>query len=79
MLSTASSGNVQPVPVPSAQGPVVPLVVSNQGVEQVDADRVRIESVMQFVANTFAGAQLVDSHSVSSIKGFLWAPNVALI
>lgn len=72
MLSTENSGVVQPViSVPSAQVPVGPQVFSNQNVEQVDADRVGMESVMQFVANTFAGAQLVDSHTVSSIRGFL--------
>ena len=79
MLSTENSGIIQPVPVPSAQVPVAPQVFSNQNIEQVDADRVGMESVMQFVANTFAGAQLVDSHSVSAIRGFLWTANVAFI
>ena len=79
MFSTESRGNIQPIPIPSAQLPVVPQVFSNQSVVQVDADRAGIESVMQFVANTFVGAQLVDSHSVSSIRGFLRAPNVAFI
>ena len=64
MLATETSGNV---PVPPAQAAVQPLVYSNQMVEQVDADSIGMESVMQFVANTFAGARLMDSHSVSSI------------
>lgn len=71
MLPTENSSNA--VPVPPGQVPVQPLVYSNQMVEQVDADRVGMERVMQFVGSTFAGAQLMDSHTVSSI---LWAANV---
>jgi len=65
VLPTENSSNA--VPVPPGQVPVQPLVYSNQMVEQVDADRVGMERVMQFVGSTFAGAQLKDSHSVSSI------------
>jgi len=68
VLPTESSSNVQPaIPVPPVQVPVQPVVNSNQIVEQVDADSIGMESVMQFVTNTFAGARLMDSHSVSSI------------
>lgn len=79
MLSTENSGNVQPViPGSPAYVPVQAQVPANQIVEQVDADRVGMEAVMQFVANTFAGAMVMDSHSVSSIKGILCTANVAL-
>ena len=68
MFPTENSGNIQPViPVSPGSVPVQPQLYSNQIVEQVDADRVGMEPVMHFVANTFAGAQLMDSHSVSSI------------
>jgi len=64
VLATETSGNAQPVmPVPPAQGPVQPLVYSNQIVEQVDADSIGMESVMQFVTSTFTGAKLMDHHS----------------
>lgn len=65
LLFTVSSGHVQPsIPAPPAHLPGQPQVLSNQIVQPVNSDRVGIESVMQFVASTFAGAQLMDSHSV---------------
>lgn len=80
MLATETSGNAQPVmPVPPAQGPVQPLVYSNQIVEQVDADSIGMESVMQFVTSTFTGAKLMDHHSVSLINDLLRDVDVTFI
>ncbi|XP_078344110.1 phospholipid-transporting ATPase ABCA3-like [Oculina patagonica] len=59
-----SSSGVQPsIPAPPTHLPGQPQVLSNQIVQPVNPDRVGTESVMQFVANTFPGAQLMDSHS----------------
>lgn len=69
-LLTVGSGDLQPlIPAPSAHLPGQPQVLCNQIVQPVNPDRVvGIEPVMHFVANTFAGAKLMDSHSVCSHK-----------
>ncbi|KAJ7376779.1 hypothetical protein OS493_032513 [Desmophyllum pertusum] len=55
---------VQPnIPASPTHFPGQPQVLSNEIVQQVNPDRVGMEPVMQFVANSFAGAQLMDSHS----------------
>ena len=65
LLFTVNSGNVQPfIPVPSGHLPGQPQALSNQIVQPANSDHVGMEPVMQFVANTFAGAMLMDSHSV---------------
>ncbi|KAJ7372893.1 hypothetical protein OS493_016822 [Desmophyllum pertusum] len=61
---TVSSTNVQPnIPASPTHIPGQPQVFANPIVQQVNPNRVGMEPVMQFVANSFAGAKLMDSHS----------------